>query len=173
MEACFEVQNLLNYGMKFKLRLLLSAGLLVLFAGCREQVKKTATDSTKLIEQVKSRVHEFHAADTSLNAQAVIDLLWPEFTMLANGSYTNYEEVKKGTIPFMESLEAFHTEWTNLKIIPLGDLHAVSSFIFTDSIIAKDGSVTQSTGPNTFVWEKRNGQWKLIYADADHYPVSE
>lgn len=153
--------------MNFKLL----AVLLMVFTSCQEQASNEKVDSANIIEQVKSQVNAFHAADTSLNAQGVIDLLWPEFTILVDGNRIAYEDVKTGTKAFMATLESFHTEWDDLKIVPLGSHYAIASFIFTDSIIGKDGTITQSKGPNTFVWEKRNEEWKLIYADADHYPV--
>lgn len=137
---------------------------------CQQPVASVEIDTAKIIEQVKLQVDAFHAADTSLNAQGVTDLLWPEFTMLADGNRVSYEEVKTGSQAFMASLTTFHTEWDDLKIIPLNNSHAISSFIFTDSIVAKDGTLTQARGPNTFVWEKREEVWKVIYADADHYP---
>ncbi|MEQ8361900.1 MAG: hypothetical protein RH948_03470 [Cyclobacteriaceae bacterium] len=71
----------------------------------------------------------------------------------------------------MSSLESFNTKWDSLIIIPPGNDHAISSFLFTDSIVSKDGTITQSRGPNTFVWEKRNEEWKVIYGDADHYSI--
>ncbi|WP_167606849.1 nuclear transport factor 2 family protein [Maribellus sediminis] len=159
--------------MKLQLPFTFLTGLVFLISSCVQLTNSKETDTAVVIDQVKSRVYDFHAADTAMNAQAIIDLLWPEFTMLADRNYTNYEQVKAGSFAFMESLAAFHSDWTDLKIIPLGDQYAVSSFIFTDSIVAKDGTITRATGPNTFVWEKREGEWKLIYADADHYPVKE
>jgi hypothetical protein len=93
--------------------------------------------------------------------------------MLADGNYISYEDVRTGAKQFMASLETFHTVWNQLRIIPLGNQFAISSSLFTDSLVAKDGSVTQSRGPNTFICENRDGQWKVIYADADHYPIEE
>lgn len=159
--------------MRFKSKIFLLANLLLLLACGQQQIAETNSDSTQIIQQVKKQVDAFHAADTSLNAQGVVDLLWPEFTMLADGNYVSYEEVKAGSMAFMASLTTFQTEWKDLRIIPLGAHHAISSFIFTDSIVAKDGTLTQSSGPNTFVWEKREGEWRLIYGDADHYPMEE
>lgn len=152
------------------IKIILSLSLLLLLTNCQQQVASTEMDTAAIIEEVKRQVNAFHAADTSLNAQGVADLLWPEFTMLADGNRTSYEDVRSGSQAFMASLETFHTEWNDLKIIPLSNRHAISSFIFTDSIVAKDGTLTQSRGPNTFVWEKREEVWKVIYADADHYP---
>ena len=156
--------------MSFKPANYLFTGLCLLLCSCQPQVTNTDVDTAEVIEQVRGQVNAFHAADTSLNAQGVADLLWPEFTMLADGNRVSYEEVRTGSQAFMASLETFHTEWADLKIIPLSKRHAISSFIFTDSIVAKDGTLTQARGPNTFVWEKREEVWKVIYADADHYP---
>lgn len=156
--------------MRFKIVLHILISLLFV-SSCQKQDNAKTMDARLLVEQVKSQVQAFHAADTSKNAQGMLDLLWPEFTMLVDGHPITYEDVETGSKSFMASLKTFHTEWKDLKIIPLGEQHAISSFTFTDSIVAKDGTITQSTGPNTFVWEKRDGQWKVIYGDADHYPI--
>lgn len=139
--------------------------------GCSKKIEVEKDNSIELIEQVKNQVNAFHRADTTLNSEGVLDLLWPEFTMLSDGNHITYERIKKSSRAFMLSLESFNTEWDSLRIIPLGNNHAISSFIFTDSIVAKDGTITQSRGPNTFVWERRDGKWKVIYGDADHYAI--
>ena len=128
-------------------------------------------DKDQVIREITEKVWEFHSADTARNAQGVIDLLWPDFTMLADGNRTKYDDVVNGSPPFMKSLELFHTEWTDLQIIPISQDAALSSFLFRDSIITKTGELTQKKGPNTFLWERRNNEWKVRYADADHYPV--
>lgn len=159
--------------MNYNLAVRLSISLLTSLAGCQNQVDESAIDAALIIDQVEAKVSEFHKADTSLNADMMVDLLWDEFTMLADGNYIQYEDVKLNSKAFMASLETFHTEWNDLRIVPISSSHAISSFIFTDSLVSKDGTTTQSRGPNTFVWEKRNGEWKVIYGDADHYPIKE
>jgi hypothetical protein len=129
-------------------------------------------DPAKVVAEVEAATWAFHAADTALDAQGVIDLLWPEFHMFGDGVRSTYEDVVSGAPAFMASLDLFHTEWTDLRVTALGPDAAVSSFTFNDSIVAKDGTVTRNAGPNTFVWQKRNGVWKVIYTDADHYPVN-
>ena len=131
----------------------------------------TAADSVAVTQAVEQGVRAFHAADTARSAEGVIALLWPDFQMLGDGSRLSYEEVTDGSRDFMASLRLFHTEWTDLRIRPLtGDL-AIASFVFRDSIITRSGDLIQSRGPTTFVWEQRAGQWRVLYADADHYPI--
>ncbi|MBK5096349.1 MAG: amidohydrolase family protein [Gemmatimonadetes bacterium] len=128
-------------------------------------------DLSRVILEVEDAVWAFHAADTARNAEGVIDLLWPDFTMVADGTRLTYQEVAAGSREFMASLELFHTEWSDLEIMPLGGDAAVSSFTFRDSLVSKSGEVTRSTGPTTLVWQRRDGEWKILFADADHYSL--
>ena len=123
--------------------------------------------------EIESKVWEFHKADTAKNAEAVINLLWSDFTMMGDGHKTSYEEVAKGSSEFMASLDLFHTEWTDIDIVVLSPDIGISSFLFKDSIIFKSGDVTLTKGPTSFVWQKRKNEWKVIYADADHYPLNK
>ncbi len=115
----------------------------------------------------------FHAADTARDAEAVIGLLWPEYEMLVDGQRTTFDEVAAGSRAFMADLARFHTTWTDLRVLPLSAELAVSSFLFRDSIVSSAGEVIQSRGPTTFVWQRRNGAWRVRFGDADHYPIPQ
>lgn len=106
-----------------------------------------------------------------MNAEKVIALMWPECTMLIDGHRINYQDLSQGSRQFMSNLDQFHTEWNDLKIIPVAENAAIASFIFKDSIIDKSGNLTYAKGPNTFLWQKRNGEWRVLYGDADHYKL--
>lgn len=66
--------------------------LLVNFA-CQNSAPKlelTADEYNQILKEVESAVWAFHKADTSMNANQVIDLIWPECTMLIDGHrYSN------------------------------------------------------------------------------------
>lgn len=124
-----------------------------------------------VIQEVQSKVWEFHEADTSKNAEAFVNLLWPDFSLMADGKRLSYKEVTSGSIGFFSSLDVFHSVWTDVEIVPLAPNAAVASFTFQDSLVAKSGEITQARGPTTFVWQKRGNEWRLIFADADHYDV--
>jgi len=152
----------------------IALGAIALAVGCsnpREHEPDPAA-LDRAAREVEERVWEFHAADTSRNAEAVIDLMWPEFSMLADGTRMTYDDASSGSRSFMASLDVFHTVWTDLEVTPLGLDTAVSSFQFRDSIVTKAGEVIQNRGPTTLVWERRNDEWRVIFADADHYPIS-
>lgn len=149
---------------------------MVVFSGC---VNSEAGDNQNMSEdaaaqvmvEVEAALQAFHTADTSRNAQGVIDLLWPDYSMRADGASIGYEDVVAGSPKFMAGLSLFHTVWSDVEIIPLSHDAAVTSFHFRDSILTKEGVLSQSQGPNTFVWQKRAGEWKVRFGDADHYPI--
>jgi ketosteroid isomerase-like protein len=132
---------------------------------------ETSAPEGNVRAEIEDALDRFHAADTTMNAEAVIDLLWPEFTMLVDGERVGFDDVAAGSRAFMATLDLFHTEWTDVEIVPLGPDHAVSSFLFRDSIRTEAGELLQSRGPTTLVWERRRGEWRAIHGDADHYPI--
>ncbi len=144
----------------------------ILWAGCVDRPEEPrATDPAQIAAEVEAAVWAFHAADTARDAEAVIDLLWPDFTMLVDGNRIGYSDVVAGSREFMASLELFDTEWTDLQITTLGSDAAVASFQFRDSIVTATGDLIQNRGPTSFVWQRRGGVWRLLFADADHYPI--
>lgn len=157
------------------LRLARSLVLVLLLSTCVDQPELPDDtlhfDPSLIGQQVEAAVWAFHAADTARDAEAVIDLLWPDFTMLADGNRLRYSDAAAGSREFMASLELFHTEWSDLEILPLGPDVAVASFQFRDSIVTLTGDVIQSQGPTTFVWQRRDGVWRVLFADSDHYPI--
>lgn len=157
------------------MKLFIAAVSLFAFAciGCAERQGQdlSSNDLDQIVRDVNEQLAAFHTADTTMNAEGVIALLWPEFSMLADGNRMYYDDVVKGSRSFMASLVLFQTDWTDIQITPLGRDAAVSSFQFRDSIITKAGDLIQAKGPTTFVWQKRGAEWRVLFADADHYPL--
>ena len=130
-------------------------------------------DLSTVVPEVEAAVWAFHAADTARDADRVVALLWPDYQMVADGSRVSYADVVQGSQDFMASLDFFHTTWSDLRVIPLTRDLAISSFFFRDSIGTKDGQLIQNRGPNTFVWERREGVWRVRFGDADHYAITD
>ena len=149
-----------------------AAAALVCF-GCGFSPSRTSQpeDLAAVASEVEAALWAFHAADTARDAEGVIGLLWPEFTMLADGSRATYDDVVTASRDFMAGLAVFYTEWDDVEVTPLGENVAITSFQFSDSIVTKTGEITRARGPTTFVWQRRDGVWRVLYADADHYPI--
>ena len=140
-------------------------------AACAAPASDASFDTSRIAAEVEAAVWAFHAADTARDADAVLSLLWPEYEMRADGEHTDYETVSAAIPQFMSGLETFHTVWTDVRVKPLTADLAVSSFLFRDSLVAFDGTITRSRGPTTFVWERREGEWRVLFGDSDHYPI--
>lgn len=110
----------------------------------------------------------FHRADTARDPDALVGLMWPDFAMRVDGEMLGFAEASSGLRAFMENLEEFATEWTDLRVVPLTRSTAVSSFLFRDSVVTKSGEILRTAGPTTFVWERRGKAWRLRFVDADH-----
>ena len=103
-------------------------------------------DPTRVVEEVETALWAFHAADTARSAEGVISLLWPEYSMLGDGARLRYPAVAAGSREFMAGLSEFHTEWSDIEIIPLGPDAAIKSFLFRDSILSQAGDLTLARG---------------------------
>ena len=154
---------------RFRNLLIISCTILA-FWSCRKPSNNQPIDDSQIKKEVEMAVWAFHTADTSKNAAGVIDLLWPEYTMLVDGKRISYDEVAKGSKEFMSNLVLFYSEWSDLKIIPISKHAAISSFTFRDSIISKTGELIRTHGPTTLLWQQRDGEWRMLYGDSDHYP---
>lgn len=150
-----------------------AALLLTTVAGCEvaRQPDDAGWDRLAVEREVGAAVRSFHAADTARDAEAIVDMLWPEYEMLVDGQRLTYTEVVEGTRTFMADVETFRSHWAELRVIPLTPDAAVASFLFRDSIVMRSGEVVRSRGPTTLLWERRDGVWGMRFGDADHYPI--
>lgn len=130
-----------------------------------------AATASRVTAEVEAALWAFHAADTSRSPEGVVALLWPEYAMLVDGVRMEYDAVADGARTFLPSLSTFHTEWTDVVVQPLSPDLAIASFRFRDSLVTRSGERIRSSGGTTFVWQRRGGEWRVLYGDADHYPI--
>lgn len=156
-------------GLPMRVALLLMA---MAWAAACARPEQEPPDLASVRAEVEALVWTFHAADTARSAEAVIGLLWPDYEMLVDGQRLSFDDVAQGSREFMSSLRSFHTVWSDLEVLPLSTDLAIASFVFRDSILTADGQLIQSRGPTTLVWERRDGEWRMRFGDADHYPLS-
>jgi len=145
----------------------------VLVAACQQlapEPRSTAADYQHIVATVDSLTHAFEQAERDRQPGRVLSFLSPDFYMYADGVRANYGEVVTG-IHEISTFRHFEPGWDNLEVHALGPDAAMVSFTFRDSIVTGSGDVLLAGGATTLVWERRDGQWRVVYADADHYPV--
>ncbi len=99
-------------------------------------------------------------------------MLAPDFYMYVDGGRQGYDSVAaqiRGTMPALQRMEP---TWDKVEVSALGPNHALATFTFRDLIVDGSGNRIRLRGPTTLVWRLDETGWKMIYADADHYPDS-
>lgn len=145
----------------------------VLVAGCGGSPGALpAADRRAIAAEVDSATRAFEAAERAQDADGVIAHLAPGFYMYTDGVRTSYDSVVASIRRTMGSFRVFEPRFERVEVRVLGRDVALVTFTFRDSIVTGTGDTWLFTGPTTLVWERRDAHWRIIYADADHYPVT-
>ncbi len=149
------------------------AGLLAALAlGCGPSVGEfREADRRAVAAAADSATRAFEAAERAQDAEAIIGHLAPDFYMYNDGVRVPYDSVVASIRRTMGSFRSFEPRFDKLEVRVLGPDAVLATFIFRDSIVTRDGDLLRFTGPTTLVWERRDSGWRIVYADADHYPV--
>ena len=118
-----------------------------------------------------SATRAFEAAERARDAEAIVSHLAPEFYMYVDGARMGYDSVVAGIRRTIPDLVSFEPDSRNIEVIALGPDAASVSFRFFDRMITPTGDTITAEGPTTLIWVRRGSDWKIRYADADHYPV--
>ncbi|MCK5438604.1 MAG: nuclear transport factor 2 family protein [Gemmatimonadetes bacterium] len=146
----------------------------LVMAACQQPASEpssTAADHQHIVATVDSLTRAFEQAERDRQPGRVLSFLSPDFYMYADGVRANYGEVVTG-IHEISTFQHFEPGWENLEVRALGPDAALASFTFRDSIVTGSGDVLLAGGATTLIWERRDGGWRVVYADADHYPVA-
>lgn len=140
-------------------------------AGCASPGAEGEFDRVAVTREVDSTVRAFQEAERSLDPERILAFIAPEFFMYSDGVRQDYEATAVAIRAQMPTLRFFEPEWTDIAVTVLGPDGAVTSMLFRDSIIDGDGQLLQLRGPFTAAWRRFGNDWRMVFADADHYPV--
>jgi len=143
----------------------------VILVACAAPDHLTTAERRVIAAQVDSATRAFQAAERDRDAERVVAHLAPDFYMYNDGARTGYDSVVANIRTTMPTLRVFATEWHDVQVVVLGRNGAVASFTFEDMVVTAAGDTLRMTGPTTLVWRRQANDWRIAYADADHYPV--
>ncbi len=130
------------------------------------------TERGAIEASVDSATRAFQAAERARDAERTIAHLAPDFYMYNDGVRSSYDSVVASIRSTFGTFQHFEPRWRDLAVRVLGPDAALVTLIFRDSIVMASGETVRFTGPTTLVWERRGADWLVIFADADHYPVT-
>ena len=128
------------------------------------------TEQSQIEQEVRAALDAFADSERRLDAESAVSFLGPEFYMYADGTRIDGETVEAQIRATLPTLQRFDTTWSDIEVTVLGPELALVSLIFRDAITDAEGSTTRQKGPTTFVWRRLEGEWRILYVDADHYP---
>lgn len=114
----------------------------------------------------------YAAALESLDSARILAhyIAGPEFRLVIDGTSNSYQDMQRiiGGLPRALRKEEVH--WDTLAVTVLGPEAGLvyAPFRRVDTDIA--GRVTRIRGVATWLWIRRNGQWRSVYGHGDHYP---
>ena len=147
------------------------AVLAMLVVACSEpEADAPIVDRSAVIRSVDSATASFAAAERARDAERALAHLAPEFYMYVDGVRAGYDSVAAQIRRTLPSLSSFETDWSAVEVTPLGNDHALVTLRFHDVITDSAGGVFRARGPTTFIWARQADGWRIIFADADHYP---
>jgi len=144
-----------------------------ILTACGRTPAFTDADRDVVAASVDSATHEFRGAERARDADRMIAQIAPAFYMYDDGVRKDYQETVAQIRSTMPSFQSFETEWSDVESTVLGPNGAVVSFTFRDSLIDASGQTLRLEGATTFVWERFGGDWLLVYAQADRWPIDD
>jgi len=121
---------------------------------------------------VRDAMASYAAALEALDSARILGhyVAGPEFRLVTDGFSNSYQDMQRtiGNLPRVLRKEEVH--WDTLVVNALGPdaglVYAPFRRIDTDTA----GQVTRIRGVATWLWVRRDGQWRSVYGHADHYP---
>jgi len=150
---------------------ILAAAALSVVLACAREAPFTDAERDVVATAVDSATHDFRGAERDRDADRMIAHMAPSFYMYDDGSRKDYQETVASIRATMPSLRYFETEWSDIESTVLGPNGAVVSFTFRDSLVDASGGTVRLDGATTFVWERFENQWRLVYAQVDRFPA--
>jgi len=129
-------------------------------------------ERSTIAAEVSAATDGFREAQRVRDADRTIAYIAPDFAMYLDGARTSYDSVVASIRRSMPTFSHLESRYSDVAVRVLGRDAAVVSFTFRDSIVTTAGMTLLFTGPTTLVWERTGDAWRIVYADADHYPVS-
>jgi hypothetical protein len=121
---------------------------------------------------IDSATRAFEAVQRSLDPDAAIGHLAPEFYMYADGRRLGYDSVVTSIRRSFHAARQLEPGFRNIEVIVQGPYAALASFEFRDSMVDTVGTLHRFRGATTLAWARRGSDWLIVYADADHYAHS-
>jgi uncharacterized protein (TIGR02246 family) len=159
------------------MKLTLAIGLaLFMLSGCgkQEPARMTPQEQDAVKKEITQVIDQQIQAASKLDADALMQSYWnsPDFILLSsNGSMADYQQMKNGTAEMYKSLSAlkFTTIRNEFRFLP-GNIVICAWLGKCDATFKNDDRATFDSYAITFVFQKLDNHWKIIYSHESASP---
>jgi ketosteroid isomerase-like protein len=130
------------------------------------------SDQQRIRNAVESRMRSFEAAERALDTDRLIAhfALVPEFLVYNDGQRLNHAAITANLQSGFPTLRSIEGGFENIHVFVLAPDAALAAAEFSEVITDRTGTVTRVRGAASWLWRVINGEWKIVYGHADHYP---
>lgn len=135
---------------------------------------ETMNDSEKkaITDAVETRMRSFEAAERALDAEHLIAHFapGPDFHLYNDGERFSYEAICANLRAGFSSLRSIDGGFEDMHVFVLAPDVALATAQFREVITDQAGGVIRVRGAASWLWRLTDGEWKIVYGHADHYP---
>jgi ketosteroid isomerase-like protein len=132
-----------------------------------------AEERTAVVTSVDSATRAFESAQRARDPDRIVAHIAPGFYIHVDGRRVGYDTVIMDIRSSFTGLRHYEPGFRNIEVLVLARDAALSTFEFRDSLVDAAGALRRARGMTTLAWSRRDGQWHIIYAHAEHHPVAE
>ncbi|HEY0744114.1 MAG TPA: SgcJ/EcaC family oxidoreductase [Chryseosolibacter sp.] len=121
--------------------------------------------------EVQDFIRSYGSAVEQMDAQKTLDHFddRPDFLLVADGTTYDSEQTKKLVREnFYQGLNEIKLEWQTIQVRVLNDTQAVAYSKLIQNLTDSSSKLMRVAADATFIVEKKNNRWKIIYAHATH-----
>lgn len=129
----------------------------------------------QVVDAVTAGMNSYAAALRMLEAGPIMAhyLESPEFRLTSDGTMYTRDAMRGVISGLAGTLSRMEVTWESITVTPLAPDVGLAVAPFRTSNVAKDDTVSRVRGVATWVWVRRNGEWRMLYGHGDHYPDTD
>lgn len=123
---------------------------------------------------VQAAMMSFEAAERALDADALIAHFaeTPDFHVYLDAQRLSYQTMVSNFRTGFPKLHSIVGGFQGIHVIVLAPDSALATAAFREAITDAGGVTTRVRGAASWLWRRVDGDWRIVYGQAAHYPDS-
>lgn len=123
-------------------------------------------------DTIRGRMDSYAAALVSLDPERILGhyVRGPEFRLHSDGQILSYDDMVSVAGGMRASLRSLEVHWDTVEVTSLGPDAAIAGAPFRRVLTDTAGTVTRDRGTASWVWVRRDGEWRSIHGHGVHIP---